>query len=294
MREAFPAYATYGEPARPVDLDFIHVDRVMNHKDYHGGKATPHLHPHFGQLSLWFKGGGRYEIEGKAWTFEAPMMHFVPANTLHGFEVDPATTDCWAISIANHALAGMADQLPFDLTRSHYVLSHQGDEHSWKMAEQLFELAYAEYSVERQGRMRLVGLLTRSLFEIFGRLQAAGNTIAAPRLVRLALDFQVLVDQHYAEDWKIEDYCRKLGVTRHQLARACQELWQQGIKDVIDATRLRVAQRMLHYTVSSVEAIAYETGFNDPAYFSRFFRKMTGQSPAAWRQQASRASQQGV
>lgn len=40
---------------------------------------------------------------------------------------------------------------------------------------------------------------------------------------------------------------------------------------------------MLHYTIHSVEVIAYETGFNDPAYFLRFFSKMMGQSPASRR-----------
>jgi AraC family transcriptional activator of pobA len=38
------------------------------------------------------------------------------------------------------------------------------------------------------------------------------------------------------------------------------------------------------FTIRSVEDIAREIGFDDPAYFSRFFRKRTGVSPAAWRQ----------
>jgi AraC family transcriptional activator of pobA len=37
--------------------------------------------------------------------------------------------------------------------------------------------------------------------------------------------------------------------------------------------------------VRAVEDIAYDCGFNDPAYFSRFFRQATGSSPAAWRRQ---------
>ncbi|TJW66683.1 MAG: helix-turn-helix transcriptional regulator, partial [Mesorhizobium sp.] len=32
-----------------------------------------------------------------------------------------------------------------------------------------------------------------------------------------------------------------------------------------------------------VEDIAYESGFNDPAYFSRFFRQAVGMAPVAWR-----------
>ena len=48
--------------------------------------------------------------------------------------------------------------------------------------------------------------------------------------------------------------------------------------------RLLEAKRLLMFTIRSVQDIASEIGFDDPAYFSRFFRKRAGVSPAAWRQ----------
>ncbi|RUY82091.1 helix-turn-helix domain-containing protein, partial [Mesorhizobium sp. M7A.F.Ca.CA.001.12.2.1] len=47
--------------------------------------------------------------------------------------------------------------------------------------------------------------------------------------------------------------------------------------------RLLEAKRLLLFTVRSVEDIAYEIGFDDPAYFSRFFRARVGEAPASWR-----------
>jgi len=38
------------------------------------------------------------------------------------------------------------------------------------------------------------------------------------------------------------------------------------------------AQRKLHYSNLSVKELAYELGFNDADYFSKFFKKCTGQS----------------
>ncbi|WP_342634308.1 helix-turn-helix domain-containing protein [Mesorhizobium hawassense] len=49
------------------------------------------------------------------------------------------------------------------------------------------------------------------------------------------------------------------------------------------ARRLVEAKRLLLFTIRTVEDIAYETGFNDPAYFSRFFRQAVSMAPAAWR-----------
>ena len=61
-----------------------------------------------------------------------------------------------------------------------------------------------------------------------------------------------------------------------------------GVKRVISERRLLEAKRLLLFTVRTVEDIAYEIGFDDPAYFSRFFRERTGEAPAAWRRKQLR------
>ena len=40
---------------------------------------------------------------------------------------------------------------------------------------------------------------------------------------------------------------------------------------------------MLLYSQLSVTDIAYAVGFEDPAYFSRFFARHVGQPPRSWR-----------
>ncbi len=42
---------------------------------------------------------------------------------------------------------------------------------------------------------------------------------------------------------------------------------------------IEAARRDLIAMPSSVQHIAYSLGFSDPAYFSRFFLKMTGETP---------------
>jgi AraC family transcriptional activator of pobA len=44
------------------------------------------------------------------------------------------------------------------------------------------------------------------------------------------------------------------------------------------------ACRKLTYAPSSVSSIAYELGFQDPAYFSRAFKRHTGVTPKAYRE----------
>lgn len=284
---AFPSFSAWGDPAAPVALDFIHVDRVMRRRGDHAGIAPPHLHPHLAQISFWFKGAGRYRVEHQEFSFTAPMMVYVPANVLHGFEVDPATSDCLTISIANTMVTELSQHVGWDMSESHYMPAEHLDPRDVMAMLRLFELSEAEYAEDRPAQARILGLYTHAILEMFGRVLRPDASVNADRQTRLALAFKAMVDKHYAEDRPIEDYCRDLGVTRYQLGRASEAIWKLGIKSYIDATRYRVAKRLLYYTPRSIAEIGYEVGFNDPAYFSRFFQKMAGRSPAAWRKAAA-------
>ena len=52
---------------------------------------------------------------------------------------------------------------------------------------------------------------------------------------------------------------------------------------MIEERLLLEAKRMLLYSNMTVAEAAFYLGFNDPAYFSRFFAHATGSSPRAYR-----------
>jgi AraC family transcriptional activator of pobA len=52
---------------------------------------------------------------------------------------------------------------------------------------------------------------------------------------------------------------------------------------VIRARIVAEARRRLLHSADAVSAIGETLGFDDPAYFSRFFRRETGTSPEAFR-----------
>jgi len=75
-------------------------------------------------------------------------------------------------------------------------------------------------------------------------------------------------------------------VTAGQLSRRCREALGLSGLDVINARLLHEAQRDLVYTHLPIKQLAAELGFEDDAYFSRFFRKHMGISPTAFRSRA--------
>jgi len=58
--------------------------------------------------------------------------------------------------------------------------------------------------------------------------------------------------------------------------------------EYVQSRRMEMAKRLLINTDRSVSQVASLTGFADPFYFSRLFRKTQGCSPARYRRQIGR------
>lgn len=103
------------------------------------------------------------------------------------------------------------------------------------------------------------------------------------RYTDLVYRYHALVDEHYGKHLGIDDYCRRLSVTRGQLLGACRLVSGLTPLEVIHRRVLLEAERELLRSDQTVNEIAFNLGFRDSAYFSRFFKRMTGVSPVAFR-----------
>ncbi len=102
----------------------------------------------------------------------------------------------------------------------------------------------------------------------------------------LAAEFIALVNKHYKEIHAVADYAEKLFVDPKSLAK---RLKAEGYPTPTQMIRDRIvlqAKRDLKFTDHSVKKIAYDLGFDDPAYFTRLFKKASGHSPLAYRETA--------
>lgn len=96
---------------------------------------------------------------------------------------------------------------------------------------------------------------------------------------QLFKDFSLLVEQNYKTQHSVTEYANRLGVSPKSLTKNFQKIGTQTPSDLIKNRIILEAKRQLIYSSNSVKQIAYNLGFNDPAYFSRFFTKSTTKSP---------------
>lgn len=81
-------------------------------------------------------------------------------------------------------------------------------------------------------------------------------------------------------EFSINDFCKKLGMSRTSVYNKIKTLTDQGPNDFIRIIRLNNAKELLKtkkYTISEVSTMV---GFSDPKYFSTSFKKQFGTSPS--------------
>lgn len=276
-----PNYFVYGEAPRPIDVGFVHVETVMARRQLHYGHVTPHIHEELAQITLWTTGSGTYSIEDRDLHFFAPAVSFMPTNVVHGFRVEPGT-DAVVVSIAEGALWGIADDTILPLNAP-LMLVGKGWDPRWKRLRRYVDLIQEEYAADEPGMEKVTLSLIAVALSQIARLTADSPALTERPELHLASQLRRQVEAHFREEWRIERYIAEIGTTPHLLAKASQAVFGKGVKTLISERRILEAKRLLRFTVRSVESIAYEVGFRDAAYFSRFFRERTGLSPSDWR-----------
>ena len=89
---------------------------------------------------------------------------------------------------------------------------------------------------------------------------------------------------------QVGDLCRVAGMSRRSLETAMQSAHGTSPLLYLQALRCERARTLLRTTQASIRAIAQACGYGEPSVFSNAFRRWTGVSPSAYRQQAGRGS----
>lgn len=105
------------------------------------------------------------------------------------------------------------------------------------------------------------------------------------RVEEIYLDFLRLLSQHYVEHRDIAFYADQLAITDDYLSRIVKRVSGRTVGDYINEMLLMEACYLLRTTPLSIAQISERLRFSEPAAFTRFFARMKGLSPRAFRNQ---------
>lgn len=91
------------------------------------------------------------------------------------------------------------------------------------------------------------------------------------------------IHENYKRELNREDVAAHVYLTADYLAKVFKAETGIAIKEYLNECRINEAKRLLLESKASVSEIALETGFDTLSYFSTVFKKLTGETPNAYR-----------
>jgi AraC family transcriptional regulator, transcriptional activator of pobA len=288
-----PSFFLYGEaPRADHDEPALHVEPIEFRSAPHHWKIDPHVHRTLHQVIFALRGRGVSLAEGAMSAYAPPALIIVPAGTVHGFDFEPGT-EGFVLSMTDGLLreissreAGIAAlfeksatlELPSEALHRTDLVS------GFKMLVREFTRLLPGHSLALEGFLRVV--LANALR--LSRPSTEAPDAATSRYRGLVMHFRELIETAFREGWSLAEYASALGVSQSRLRNACLSVTEQSPMQIVHSRILLEAKRQLGYSIASISEIAYALGFDDPAYFTRFFSQRTGVSPRAFRSSAAR------
>lgn len=148
--------------------------------------------------------------------------------------------------------------------------------------ESIVQKIIREFENPGYGQQELIQSYLR-LFLVIAARQL--DTQQVPEENDFLRNFSFLVEKNYRKLHQVSDYAEILGIAPKTLTKKIKQLQGTAPSDVIKKRLILAAKRELFYTAKHVKEIAYELGFDDPAYFNRFFKKEAGIAPNQFREE---------
>ncbi len=287
-RNAIPSFLLYGEQAEGAEPPFIHIETIASRAGALNWTIGAHRHDALGHVLLIRNGGGRFLLDGVVREFNSGSGIYVPSKLVHAFFFQPGidglvlTLSDSLLELATDALVesdlsnDLAGALLVDLGQDP-ALFEQIDASLARIMAELNQPQLGQMSAIRTHMALILLAMVRG-----GRFHGEQSLYSSQDL-KLVEKLRRRIGQSLGEMASVIDLAAELGVTAARLNAACRRVAGCSTLHLLHAAQLAEAKRALLYTEQPISEIAYSLGFEDPAYFSRFFSRRTGRTPSAFR-----------
>jgi len=112
--------------------------------------------------------------------------------------------------------------------------------------------------------------------------------LAKPHKDDLVQQAQAWLEQHYAEQFTVEQLAERFSVSKRTLIRRFNAALEMPPNTYVQSLRIEAAQKLLEETERTVDVVMNDVGYEDASSFRRLFRKKTGLTPTEYRRRFAR------
>lgn len=260
-------------------------------RQYINGEISPHWH-HEMEIFLLIEGHAHISFVDSTFELESGEGYFVNSNVLHGISC-PLDRCCryhsivFDPSIISGATGSAYDILytrPFIEQGGPSWIFHPNDTLGGETIIRLFQAAFDACETKTDGYEFIVrDSLSRILLLLRKHLQGTSSKQSSQQELRIKQMLSWL-DEHYMEPITISQLADVAGICVRECQRSFSNILHTTPIQYLNRRRIAMAAECLISTDLSVSEIGLRCGFDNPSYFSKQFKHMTGMTPRAYRQ----------
>jgi AraC-like DNA-binding protein len=228
--------------------------------------------PQYHIMAFCTGGQAHYTIDGKDYSVKKGDVLFFPKGKLHA-GVSHAT-DPWSYYVILFDTAYTDDFSENVLYSLNNIISMT----NISMSQGLFQDIYHEWTAKKTGYilqsrcriMEIVCLLLRNI-------ETSGRNTRHSEAIDRVLHFMA---DNYKENYTIDQLCHLVGYSPSHFQFVFKKVTGKTVIQYQNDMKINKARDMLQYRSCNVTEAALHVGFNDIYYFSKLFKKKTGQNPS--------------
>lgn len=248
-------------PLRHVSLE------VRNDYDF----SEAHRHNYY-EVFFFHKGGGRHIIDFGTHEIPDNSVHIVGPGQVHLLKRMPESHGA-VVHFSKETAIHLETVYPLLQSTASPIIQHSKED--FQTIKILLALLEAELVhdplTETTATACLNLLLLKSISPKGAAERQTGNTV-----LHHFSNFRQLAEinfrQHKLPGW----YATQLHITEKRLNEICKAAMGTTAGQYLKDRVLLEAKRLIGHSEGSIKEIGYHLGFDDPAYFTRFFRKSEG------------------
>jgi AraC family transcriptional activator of pobA len=266
--------------------DFVSADSIgikvnklgaLNHYD-----ASEHHRHNYFELFIFEKGAGSHEIDFTDFNIASNSVQIVAPGQVHKMKRDLDTN---GFVILFEASVFESNTLVTDFLFDHicYSIEEMKPTYSFsnEVGKQIVEMAetiWKDYSSDNAMKHDFV-LANLNLICIQCMRSIEKGKSEPTKNQALYQRFRRLLRSNFKTIKKVKEYAAELAVSDKQLNEIVSAKTGESASIIIYNQIILESKRLLNMGMSAKE-VGYELNFDDPAHFSKFFKKQTGTSPS--------------
>lgn len=281
-----PSYGLYGEPLSSSPV-FMHIEPIEVRSRAFNGEFGAHLHQNLHQITWLASGQLDIRVNDYRRTLNGPSAVVVPALVVHSSHAG-ANADGFVLTVRQEFFhcseSRVASEIFKRLVSVPSVFKMAPDAETSADISSMFRLLHREYQNRHERNDLVMDRVGKAACLLLARqdVEPLGDDAAATSDSELA-QFLTLVDRYFASDFSLAEYAEHLDCQVERLIRIVRKGTGKSPMQLVHERRLREACQRLTHTRSSITDISTEVGFNDVAYFCRFFKSRIGSTPMQYR-----------